>query len=127
MQKKSLDSDYEGNGSEENSTEDGQLVEAYKNDVTTAHEVKRKAPFSISACQESTTGQEKATDQGATTDQETASKVDPDFHLEIACFEVKSLLLAESAGADRTEFCANRTSGGVTPPLHEILHILPLL
>jgi copper homeostasis protein len=40
---------------------------------------------------------------------------------------VKSLLLADNAGADRTEFCADRTSGGVTPPFCEILYSLPLL
>jgi copper homeostasis protein len=61
------------------------------------------------------------------TDQETARKLDSGVYLELACFDVKSLLLADNAGADRTEFCADRTSGGVTPPLCEILYSLPLL
>jgi copper homeostasis protein len=66
------------------------------------------------------TGQEMTTDQG------TARTVDSGFFLEIACFDMKSLLLADSAGADRTEFCADRESGGVTPPLTEILTIVSL-
>lgn len=62
-----------------------------------------------------------------TTDGETAETVNPDFYLEIACFDVNSLLFADSAGADRTEICTDRASGGVTAPLKQVLDILPLL
>jgi copper homeostasis protein len=43
-----------------------------------------------------------------------------DRKLEIACFDVDSLVVADTAGADRTEFCADKASGGVTPPLDDL-------
>ena len=67
------------------------------------------------------------TSQEMKTDQENTGTLNSSFYLEIACFDAKSLLLADSAGADRTEFCADRALGGVTPPLQEVLDILPLL
>lgn len=41
--------------------------------------------------------------------------------LEIAAFSVHSALAAESAGADRIEFCHDYNSGGITPPAEEII------
>lgn len=35
--------------------------------------------------------------------------------LEIACFNLESCLLAQQAGADRIEFCADYSVGGITP------------
>lgn len=35
--------------------------------------------------------------------------------IEICCFNVQSVLIAEQAGADRVELCANYLEGGVTP------------
>jgi copper homeostasis protein len=35
--------------------------------------------------------------------------------LEIACFNLESALIAQKAGADRVELCANISSGGTTP------------
>ncbi|KAJ9602197.1 hypothetical protein H2200_013317 [Cladophialophora chaetospira] len=37
--------------------------------------------------------------------------------IEIACFDVKSALIASEAGADRIELCDNADVGGTTPPL----------
>lgn len=37
--------------------------------------------------------------------------------LEIACFTPESVLLAAAAGADRVEFCADASLGGITPSL----------
>lgn len=37
--------------------------------------------------------------------------------LEIACFDLESVVIAENSGADRIELCANRTAGGTTPDL----------
>ncbi|MES2512501.1 MAG: copper homeostasis protein CutC [Bacteroidota bacterium] len=45
------------------------------------------------------------------------------YILEIACFEAKSCLLAEQAGADRIEFCADYEAGGITPAYEDILHV----
>ena len=44
-------------------------------------------------------------------------------YLEIACFNVELVLMAVNAGADRIEFCADRTSGGVTPSLFDLNNI----
>ena len=41
--------------------------------------------------------------------------------LEIACFNIESCLLAQDAGADRIEFCADYSLGGITPQHHDIL------
>lgn len=41
-------------------------------------------------------------------------------YLEIACFNVESVLMAVKAGADRIEFCADRKSGGTTPFLSDL-------
>lgn len=38
-------------------------------------------------------------------------------YLEIACFNAPSAIIAAGAGADRIELCADRSVGGVTPPL----------
>lgn len=40
--------------------------------------------------------------------------------LEIACFNVRSAELAQQAGADRIEFCADYKAGGITPSLQDI-------
>jgi copper homeostasis protein len=40
--------------------------------------------------------------------------------LEIACFNLESALIAQSAGADRIEFCENYQLGGLTPSPGEI-------
>jgi len=47
--------------------------------------------------------------------------------LEIACFNIESCLLAEKAGADRIEFCADYSVGGITPNLADILKAKELL
>jgi copper homeostasis protein CutC len=46
------------------------------------------------------------------TDQENTGTLNSSLYLEIACFDAKSLLLADSAGADRTEFCADSIRRG---------------
>jgi len=43
--------------------------------------------------------------------------------LEIACFNPESALVAQQAGADRIEFCANMEVGGTTPSLSDFLTI----
>lgn len=43
------------------------------------------------------------------------------YILEIACFNLESCLLAQESGADRIEFCADYSVGGVTPNHHDIL------
>lgn len=43
--------------------------------------------------------------------------------LEVACFNVKSALIAAEAGADRIEFCADYASGGITPTLEDFAEI----
>ena len=40
--------------------------------------------------------------------------------LEIACFNLESALLAQKAGADRVELCANILVGGTTPSIETI-------
>ena len=40
--------------------------------------------------------------------------------LEIACFNLESALIASTSNADRIEFCADASAGGITPPLEEI-------
>lgn len=47
--------------------------------------------------------------------------------LEIACFNIESCLLAQEAGADRIEFCADYSLGGITPQHHDILKAKQLL
>ncbi|CAM6129563.1 unnamed protein product [Calypogeia fissa] len=47
----------------------------------------------------------------------------PSGFLEIACFNAASVLVADSSGADRTEFCADRASGGVTPSLSALQEV----
>lgn len=47
--------------------------------------------------------------------------------LEIACFNIESCLLAQDAGADRIEFCADYSLGGITPQHHDILKAKQLL
>ena len=43
------------------------------------------------------------------------------YILELACFNLESCLLAQQSGADRIEFCADYSVGGVTPNYHDIL------
>lgn len=45
------------------------------------------------------------------------------FILEIACFDPASCLIAEAAGADRIEFCADYNSGGITPLYSDIVAV----
>lgn len=45
------------------------------------------------------------------------------MHLEIACFNVESALLAAEAGVDRIELCANIEAGGTTPDLRDFLSV----
>lgn len=40
--------------------------------------------------------------------------------LEIACFSLESALIAAKSDADRIEFCADASAGGVTPTLEDI-------
>ena len=47
--------------------------------------------------------------------------------LEIACFNIESCLLAQKAGADRIEFCADYSVGGLTPNRADILKAKELL
>lgn len=47
--------------------------------------------------------------------------------LEIACFNIESCLLAQEAGADRIEFCADYSVGGITPNYADILKVKELL
>lgn len=44
--------------------------------------------------------------------------------LEIACFDLASALIAAESGANRIEFCADYSIGGVTPDLHETKELL---
>ncbi len=55
--------------------------------------------------------------------QSTSSK----YLLEIACFDVESCLIAQQAGADRIEFCADYSVGGITPKHEDILRVKLLL
>lgn len=47
--------------------------------------------------------------------------------LEIACFNLESTLLAQKAGADRVELCANISVGGTTPTAEMIQQALQRL
>lgn len=49
------------------------------------------------------------------------------YKLEIACFNLESCLAAQNAGADRIEFCADYSLGGITPNHHDILKAKALL
>ncbi|HRF99999.1 MAG TPA: copper homeostasis protein CutC [Bacteroidia bacterium] len=49
------------------------------------------------------------------------------YILEIACFNLESCLLAQQSGADRIEFCADYSVGGVTPNYHDILKAREML
>jgi copper homeostasis protein len=42
-------------------------------------------------------------------------------HLEIACFNIESAIIAQHAGADRIEFCTDMNVGGVTPTLEDFI------
>lgn len=42
-------------------------------------------------------------------------------HLEIACFNMESAIIAQHAGANRIEFCAYMNVGGVTPKLEDFI------
>ena len=42
-------------------------------------------------------------------------------HLEIACFNIASAIIAQHAGANRIEFCADMNVGGVTPKLADFI------
>ena len=44
--------------------------------------------------------------------------------IEIACFHLESVLLAQKAGADRIELCANISVGGTTPSINIIQQAL---
>jgi copper homeostasis protein len=43
--------------------------------------------------------------------------------LEVACFNIKSALIAAEAGAGRIEFCTNYAVGGTTPTLEDFTEI----
>lgn len=43
--------------------------------------------------------------------------------LEVACFNLKSALIAADAGAGRIEFCADYASGGVTPNYEDFVEL----
>ncbi|MFZ1498101.1 MAG: copper homeostasis protein CutC, partial [Saprospiraceae bacterium] len=43
------------------------------------------------------------------------------FGVEIACFSLQAVQLAQQFGADRVEFCADKSAGGITPPRAEII------
>lgn len=49
------------------------------------------------------------------------------YILEVACFNLESCLLAQQSGADRIEFCADYSIGGVTPNYHDILKAREIL
>jgi len=42
-------------------------------------------------------------------------------HLEIACFNIESSIIAQHAGASRIEFCADMNVGGITPKLEDFV------
>jgi len=42
-------------------------------------------------------------------------------HLEIACFNLESAIIAQQASANRIEFCADMNAGGVTPKLADFI------
>src|SRR5437763_1377631 len=47
--------------------------------------------------------------------------------LEIACFNLKSAVIAQHAGADRIELCEDYSSGGFTPSYNTILKARKLI
>lgn len=49
------------------------------------------------------------------------------YTLEIACFSIESCMLAQQSGADRIEFCADYSVGGITPSHHDILKAREIL
>ncbi len=49
------------------------------------------------------------------------------YVLEIACFNLESCAIAQDAGADRIEFCADYSIGGVTPSHDDIIEARKLL
>jgi copper homeostasis protein len=51
----------------------------------------------------------------------------PPASLEIACFNPASALTAQAAGADRIELCANKSLGGITPPMSWLRDLKPQL
>lgn len=44
-------------------------------------------------------------------------------YLEIACFNIKSALIAAEAGADRIEFCTAMELGGITPFIEDFVEL----
>lgn len=44
-------------------------------------------------------------------------------HLEIACFNARSVRIAQRSGADRIEFCAGHEVGGITPDFDVLCEI----
>lgn len=46
-------------------------------------------------------------------------------HLEIACFNAESIKIAQQSGADRIEFCAGYSLGGITPDFDILSEIKP--
>ncbi|RZJ71775.1 copper homeostasis protein CutC [Flavobacterium sp.] len=49
------------------------------------------------------------------------------FHIEIACFNVASVRVAQESGADRIEFCQGYDLGGITPDFESLKAIKPEL
>lgn len=49
------------------------------------------------------------------------------YVLEIACFNLESCTIAQDAGADRIEFCADYSLGGITPNHNDILKAKQML
>lgn len=47
--------------------------------------------------------------------------------LEIACFDSESAVIAQDSGADRIEFCADYSSGGITPSFENLNEIRKLI
>ncbi|KIX22166.1 copper homeostasis protein [Flavobacterium sp. 316] len=43
--------------------------------------------------------------------------------IEIACFNVKSAIIASKAGADRIEFCEGYEIGGITPKIEDVKEV----
>jgi copper homeostasis protein len=44
-------------------------------------------------------------------------------NLEIACFNIESAIIAQHAGANRIEFCADMNVGGITPKLGDFIFL----
>jgi len=45
--------------------------------------------------------------------------------LEICCFNVESVLIAQDSGADRIELCENYSQGGISPNLKTLENLIP--